>query len=114
MAKPIGSETSLSPAVGPFEKFSTKEDRVGDVFFPRDKASMHSSGIKRCQLGGCRKRIPLAMRDLVCKCEKVFCFKHYLSENHKCSFDWTKDHQEKLTRSLDEGGSHGKGVSSTD
>ena len=42
----------------------------------------------------CNKKIKSAL-PLSCKCEKYFCKLHKYPE-HKCPFDYIKEHQEKL------------------
>jgi hypothetical protein len=34
------------------------------------------------------------MRGVVCKCDKVFCSKHFPEKAHQCSFDWKIHHPE--------------------
>lgn len=54
----------------------------------------------RCQLKGCNRRITLAMQDVVCRCEKIFCEKHLPPEKHSCTFDWKAHEQEQLSKKL--------------
>ena len=42
----------------------------------------------RCDFNGCRKKIPITMRDTQCRCELVFCPIHRLPETHSCNFDF--------------------------
>ena len=41
---------------------------------------------KRCACEGCN--IKLLLTDMPCKCEKRFCSRHRVPEDHKCSFDY--------------------------
>lgn len=54
---------------------------------------------KRCMLDGCRKKLKLV--DLSkgnCKCQKMFCSKHY--GDHSCSYDYRKEGQDRLKSTL--------------
>ena len=41
-----------------------------------------------CQFEDCKKIVPVAMRDIKCRCEKVFCQSHLHFSDHHCTFDW--------------------------
>jgi predicted nucleic acid binding AN1-type Zn finger protein len=45
----------------------------------------------RCQHPKCNKKLSLIDKQIKCKCNNVFCVKHRLSENHNCSYDYSKD-----------------------
>eukprot|EP00347_Sterkiella_histriomuscorum_P023921 403332926 len=42
----------------------------------------------------CKKKVGLL--GFSCKCDYVFCGKHRYAEEHKCHFDYHRQHQEKL------------------
>jgi hypothetical protein len=98
MTRPISSgEISSLPVAGTFEKSSTGDDKVSDVYGARQSA-MRPSWVKHCPLEGCHKQIPLAMQGLVCKCGKVFCLMHLSPTDHRCTFDWTADYRNKVAQ----------------
>ncbi|MGE0670694.1 MAG: AN1-type zinc finger protein [Parachlamydiales bacterium] len=41
-----------------------------------------------CQFEECKKIVPVAMRDIKCRCDKVFCQSHRHFSDHHCTFDW--------------------------
>ena len=47
----------------------------------------------------CNKKLRLGMQ-ITCRCGKVFCIQHSLSVEHKCSYDYKKEHQEWLTKTM--------------
>ena len=49
---------------------------------------------KRCQMEGCRKKLPITAYD--CRCEKRFCTLHQCAESHNCTFDYKTFHRKKL------------------
>jgi predicted nucleic acid binding AN1-type Zn finger protein len=53
---------------------------------------------KRCSHPDCSKKIKLT--DMECRCEKIFCLKHRLPENHSCDFDYKSLEKEILRKSL--------------
>lgn len=57
---------------------------------------------KRCQLKGCKKKLPITAFD--CKCEKRFCNLHIYSENHNCTFDYKSLYKQNLIDRADLGG----------
>jgi len=57
---------------------------------------------KRCQLKGCKRKLPITAFD--CKCEKRFCNLHTYSENHNCTFDYKSFYRQKLVDSAGLGG----------
>lgn len=44
----------------------------------------------------CKRKVGLL--GFPCKCDYVFCGKHRYAEDHKCSFDYRQQHQEKLAK----------------
>ena len=42
----------------------------------------------------------LGLMEMVCKCGKKFCVSHIQFENHKCTFDYKKDAQDRLKKQL--------------
>lgn len=49
---------------------------------------MGKTGKHICSYDGCKKKISIV--DLLsskCKCEKAFCLKHRLPEQHNCQYD---------------------------
>jgi predicted nucleic acid binding AN1-type Zn finger protein len=49
---------------------------------------------KRCQLKGCKKKLPITAFD--CRCDKKFCNLHTAAENHNCTFDYKTFHRQNL------------------
>ena len=49
---------------------------------------------KRCQMEGCKKKLPITAYD--CRCEKRFCNLHQCAESHDCTFDYKTFHRKKL------------------
>lgn len=49
-----------------------------------------------CQFDDCRRIVPIAMRDVRCRCEKVFCLHHLSTPAHHCTFDWRSHDLERL------------------
>ena len=45
----------------------------------------------RCNFEGCKKKLSIIDKTIVCKCNKVFCAKHRISVNHNCEIDIKKD-----------------------
>ena len=50
---------------------------------------------KRCLK--CNKKIKSVM-IFPCKCENYYCNKHKIPQDHNCSFNFIKEHQEKLRK----------------
>lgn len=49
--------------------------------------SVHTKSSKpRCCAEGCPKKLKLS--DMECRCEKRYCLKHRLPEDHQCSVDY--------------------------
>jgi predicted nucleic acid binding AN1-type Zn finger protein len=53
---------------------------------------------KRCECEGCN--IKLLLTDMQCKCNKRFCSRHRVPEDHKCSFDYKAAGKALLTSNL--------------
>ena len=57
-------------------------------------------GIYRCNV--CNKKvlsISIAIIGL-CKCKKLYCYKHKFTEKHNCTFDYKSEQIEKLKKIL--------------
>lgn len=39
----------------------------------------------------CKKKLSRIEKTIKCRCDKAFCAKHRQSENHNCSYDYSKD-----------------------
>ncbi len=52
--------------------------------------------ITRCQAECCRRKLGVVVFD--CRCGKVFCGEHRLSENHNCNFDYRALHKKELLK----------------
>ena len=52
---------------------------------------------RNCELPSCNKKLRLT-EGLVCKCGFLFCMKHRYSNEHNCTFDYTKEHQDLLSK----------------
>jgi hypothetical protein len=53
---------------------------------------------KRCQHTECTKK--LALSDMPCKCEKIFCQAHRYAELHTCTFDFKDESRKRLEKQL--------------
>ena len=51
---------------------------------------------KKIRCVECKKSVGL--QGFKCKCERVFCNKHRMPEEHSCSYDFKQDHKEKLIK----------------
>lgn len=49
---------------------------------------------KNIRCGVCRKKINLT--HILCKCKNYYCMKHRYANEHACSFNYRKEHQDKL------------------
>jgi len=45
----------------------------------------------RCSCTGCRTKLSILDKIILCRCGKSFCAKHRLSESHKCDYDYKQD-----------------------
>ena len=53
---------------------------------------------KRCEFGGCKAKITLA--NVACKCNGYYCPTHRFSQSHTCSFDYSAEAKDRLTKQL--------------
>lgn len=53
-----------------------------------------------CYQSDCKRRVTLAQREMICKCQGIFCDRHRLAEKHACSFDYKAFHQAQLEQSM--------------
>ena len=44
---------------------------------------------KRCAFPGCKKRLTIVDRTLVCRCDKCFCATHRSIVSHGCTYEVT-------------------------
>lgn len=68
------------------------EQQPGDK--KEDEAPKTQTDLNKCW--HCSKKVGIV--KVACKCGYVFCPKHRLSETHDCTFDYVKQHKEKLMR----------------
>ncbi len=52
----------------------------------------------RCGFDGCRKKLNLVQQNKTCKCELMFCSKHFPFEDHNCSFDYKAFSKKNMKR----------------
>jgi predicted nucleic acid binding AN1-type Zn finger protein len=52
----------------------------------------------RCHV--CSKKLDLASRSTLCRCEHIFCSEHRQAEDHNCSFDFKTNQMTKLSSDL--------------
>ena len=66
------------------------------IFFSKTKNKTKFNS--RCFI--CNKKLITAIAALIgfCKCEKNFCYKHILPENHNCTFDHKSLEIERLKK----------------
>jgi len=57
---------------------------------------------KRCNHPNCKKKLKLT--DMPCRCQKCFCAKHRLPEQHDCSFNFKKEGAEEFMKRVGLGG----------
>lgn len=53
---------------------------------------------KRCCMEGCKKK--LLLTDCSCKCGKIYCSMHRLSEMHNCTYDYKSIGKEQLAKAM--------------
>jgi hypothetical protein len=58
----------------------------------------------RCGFDGCRKKLNLVQQNKTCKCELMFCSKHFPFEDHNCSFDYKAFSKKKYETTVSLGG----------
>ena len=58
----------------------------------------------RCGFDGCRKKLNLVQQNKTCKCELMFCSKHFPFEDHNCSFDFKAFSKKKYETTVSLGG----------
>ena len=61
---------------------------------PKKEKKKKKKKPKRCQMEGCRKKLPITAYD--CRCEKRFCSLHSNAESHNCTFDYKAFHRKNL------------------
>jgi predicted nucleic acid binding AN1-type Zn finger protein len=71
---------------------SSNKDNTQDIKKKKKKTP------KRCQLKGCKKKLPITAFD--CRCNKKFCNVHTSAENHNCTFDYKSFHRQNLVSGL--------------
>ncbi len=69
----------------------TKEPIVEN---PKKEKKKKKKKPKRCQMEGCKKKLPITAYD--CRCEKRFCSLHSNAESHNCTFDYQAFHRKNL------------------
>ena len=52
----------------------------------------------RCQFDCCKRKLGIIPFD--CRCGKVFCGEHRLSENHNCAFDYRALQKKELLKTM--------------
>ncbi|TKR94216.1 hypothetical protein L596_008528 [Steinernema carpocapsae] len=57
-------------------------------------------GTAQTRCGMCRVRIPVSMREVRCKCSKIFCMKHRNPQDHKCAVDFKQIGRLKLSKEM--------------
>ena len=53
---------------------------------------------RRCGFDGCKKK--LGLTDMACRCESTFCGVHRHSEDHGCTFDYKKENEKQLLKTM--------------
>ena len=74
---------------------------------PAPKKKPHKKKKKkthRCGLDGCRKKLNLVQQNKTCKCELMFCSKHFPFEEHNCCFDYKAFSKKKYETTVSLGG----------
>lgn len=61
---------------------------------PKQEKKKKKKKPKRCQMEGCRKKLPITAYD--CRCQKRFCSLHSSAESHNCTFDYKAFHRKNL------------------
>lgn len=54
----------------------------------------------RCEFPGCKKKLDLVSQSIKCRCNKTYCLTHRLVENHACPFNYFKENQEILNKTM--------------
>ncbi len=105
MAKPVtGGEFYALPA---FNLEEASESELDTIF--RETKRFDPYGPCRCQLSECHQKIPFDLKELVCKCQKAFCARHFRPEDHSCSYGYRHFGQGSRRRERDLIGSFGNG-----
>lgn len=60
------------------------------------KKELKNINTSRCNMLDCMKKLGLV--TITCRCEKTFCNKHRLPENHSCSFDYKTTGRTELAK----------------
>lgn len=48
----------------------------------------------KCAYEGCKKKLQLYEKEIVCKCKKNFCFIHRMPTAHVCSYDYKNEEEQ--------------------
>lgn len=66
-----------------------------------DQEEKRKKNTNRCQKDGCRKKLSLVEKSIgTCKCDYIFCQKHYLPSEHSCNFDFRQEGRARLKNEL--------------
>jgi len=91
--KPIFTfNEKLPPMTKKVEIEKTAEKKAPKVEKPKKNKTKQKP--KRCQMEGCKKKLPITAYD--CRCEKRFCNLHSSAESHNCSFDYKAFYRKNL------------------
>jgi len=69
-------------------KSSDKENKINENIKKEKKKKKNK---KRCNFIGCNKKLSIIDKEIICKCNKVFCPKHRATSSHNCEFIINKD-----------------------
>ena len=69
-----------------------------------EKKSKNKKKTYRCCFEGCRRKLNLVQQNKKCKCEFIFCSKHFRFEDHDCKFDYKAFSKKKYEATVNLGG----------
>ncbi len=93
MAQPIKANATTQSTLPPTQQTPPAQDPKIKKIYNRNRQDP-----TRCALEGCNATIPLAMRDIECRCREVFCSRHKPAEKHNCHFNYKEHAKEQLKK----------------
>ena len=69
-------------------KSSDKENKINENIKKEKKKKKKKN---RCNFIGCNKKLSIIDKEIICKCNKVFCPKHRATSSHNCEYIINKD-----------------------
>ena len=92
--KPIFTFNEKLPPMTKKVDFENVAEKKAPKVEKPNKGKKKKKKPKRCQMEGCKKKLPITAYD--CRCEKRFCNLHSSAESHNCSFDYKAFYRKNL------------------